>query len=254
MGFHRSLAGVGWISLVSADSTDTYPDPIVLATVTSMTFDLKEEDVDLRGPDLDILDSFPSQRTLSGKITLSDFSSSLLSAVTNGTTVSANRKIGYTTTGAIPSTPFEVTVPLTTPTRTFATDCGVINLTDGKPMTRAATATGSNVYSVNTTTGLYTFNTADSTDQYLIYYEATPSSTDGVTSEVAQSLSSTAAPKYGIHVQKTLAGKSWGIYVPSARIPGLSTSFKRDGWSEVTLDWKATLSATSKLFYSYTPD
>lgn len=247
MGYHKALAGMGWVSLVPSGAN---PTPIHLATVSGMTLDVKEDDVDLRGADLDIIDSFPSQRTVSGKITLSDFSNSLLAAVTNGVTVAAGSKIGASHSAAIPTTPFQITV---TNGATFADDLGVINLTDGKAMTRGATATGTNVYAVDTATGVYTFNTADAADSVLIQYRYTAAST-GTSATVAAAASSTAAPKYGIHVYKTLAGKSWGIFIPAARIPGLSTSFKRDGWSEVSLDFKATLDATNKLLYTYGPE
>jgi hypothetical protein len=246
MGYHKSLAGMGWVSLVGSGAT---PTPIHLATATSMSLEVKEEDVDLRGADLDIIDSFPSQRTISGKLTISDFSNSLLAAVTNGVTITAGRPIGYSHSAAIPTTPFQITVPNGA---TFVKDLGVINLTDGKPMTAGATATAAGVYAVSAL-GVYTFHTADAGDTVLINYSATAAA-DGTTAEVAAALSSAAAPKFGIHVFKTLAGKSWGIYVPAARIPGLSVSFKRDGWSEVSLDWKAVLSATSKILYTYGPE
>jgi hypothetical protein len=250
VAYHKSLAGVGWISLVPSG---TYPDTVVLDTVTGITLDITEEDADLWGPGLDILDSFPTQRTVSGQITCSAFSTSLLYALTNGVTVAANRPIGYTHQATIPTTPFQITVPLTAPTRSFTTDLGVINLTNGVQMTAESTATASNVYAVDSGTGTYTFNTADSGDSVLIYYRATPSTADGKTAEIAVP-STVSAPKYGLHCYRTLAGKSWGIYVPAARIPKLGASFKRDTWGEVTLEWKATLDANNKLFYAYGPE
>lgn len=251
MGYHKSLAGVGWISTVPSDVN---PTPLVLATVSSLSLDVKEEDSDLQGDNIDILDSFPTKRVISGKIQTNDFSASLLAMVTNGVTVTSGRPSGYIHTGVVPATPFQVTVPLTNPVRTFTRDLGVINLSDGKAMTRGATSTGSNVYAVNESTGQYTFNTADAGDSFLIYHDATPTTADGVSAVMSAVTSALAAPKFGIHVRKTLAGKSWGVYIPAARIPGLSGSFKREGWSDTSLEWKATTDATGKIIYLYSPE
>jgi hypothetical protein len=248
MAYHKALPGVGWVSLVPSG---TYPSPILCETVTGFTYQMEETDVDLVGADIDVIDSFPGSRMLSGTITLSDFSNSMLAAATNGVTVTANRPIGYSYSTTIPTTPFQITAPVTTPTRTFVRDLGVINLTQGKAMTQAAAA-AAGVYSLSG--GTYTFHTDDAGDSVMINYSATITAVDGSTATVIKPGSGLAAPKYGLHVYKTLAGKSWGIYIPAARIPKLGGSFKRDGWSEVTIDWKATLDATNNLAYSYMPE
>lgn len=244
MAYHKAIAGAGWVSLIPNGVTN--PTPIHVALVSGSTFDLKEEYADLRGEGPDILDRFRTARTLSGKLTISEFSVGLLGAATGGVTVSAGTKLGASHSAVIPTTPFQITV---TNGATFADDMGVINLTDGKQMTRGATASATNVYSVNTTTGVYTFNTADAGDSVLIMYRYTAASQDQ-TAAVAAVTNDTGA-KYAIHCYATKAGKSWGFYVPSASIPGLSASFKRDGWSEVSLDWTAMLSSTNELFYMY---
>lgn len=243
MGFHRSLPGVGWISIVPDASN---PDPICLVTVSGMTVDVNETDADLRGDGPDIIDSFVSEREVTGQITLSDFSTSLIAAVTSGVAVTPGSKIGAQHAATIPTTPFQITV---TQGATFADDLGVINLTDGKPMVRDATASATNVYSVNTTTGVYTFNTADAADSVLIMYRYTAATTD-TTAKIAKATSSTAA-KFALHCYASKAGKTWGMVVPAARLPGISAAFKRDGWSDITIKWKAVLSATDELFYMY---
>jgi hypothetical protein len=249
MAYHKALAGVGWVSLIPVSGT--YPAPILLETVTGMTIDIEETDVDLVGADIDVLDSFPSSRTVSGTITLSDYSNSMLAALTNGVTVTANRPIGYSYTAAIPTTPFQLTAPVTNPARTFVKDMGIINLTAAKAMVPGAAA-AAGVYSLSG--GVATFHTDDSGDNVLWNYTATITAVDGTTATIDKPGSGLSAAKYGLHCYKTLAGKSWGIYVPAARIPKLGASFKRDGWSEITLDWKATLDANNHLYYMYAPE
>lgn len=58
----------------------------------------------------------------------------------------------------IPTTPFQITV---TNGATFVDDYGVINNATGLPFTRVASGPVAGQYSVNTTTGVYTFASAD---------------------------------------------------------------------------------------------
>ena len=242
MAYHKSLAGLGWVSLVPSG---TYPDPIHLAEIESIDLNVTEEDADLEDASGDIIDSFTTKRVIEGTITLKDISGSLLAAATRGGTVTTGSLQGYSQTSTIPTTPFQVTV---TNSVTFSQDLGVIDLTSGKPMTCAATATGTGVYAV--ALGVYTFNTADAGHSVLINYRAT--TTTGVITDIASATS--ASPYFGLHCYQTIATKPWGIYVPAARIPGISAKFSKAGWSDVTLKWKATRDGSNKFFYLYSPE
>lgn len=246
--YHKSLAGVGWISLVPGGSN---PDPVVLAEVDELGFDSDESQEDLEDENGDVIDAFVTKRVISGTISLKDFANSLLAMVTRGVTITPGRPIGYTHSAAIPATPFQITVPLTAPTRTFTQDMGVIDLTAGKAMTCDATATGAGVYAVDSA-GQYTFNTADTGHTVLIYYRATPSTADGTTAAIATSASE--ASKYGLHFYNTKAGKSFGLYVPQALIPGISGKFAKGSWVSSSLKWKATKDSNGKLTYWYLPE
>ena len=243
MAYHKSLAGVGWVSLVPSG---TFPDPIHLAEIESLDFNVTEEDSDLEDAAGDVIYSFTTKRVIEGTITLKDISGSLLAASTRGGTVTAAAgKLGYSQTSAIPTTPFTVTV---TNSATFTKDLGVVDLTTGKAMLCDTTSTGTGVYSVSA--GAYVFNTADSTHSVLINYQT--SSTTQVATDIA---SATAASAYfQLHCYNPLAAKPWGIYVPAARLPGLSAKFSKGGWSETTLKWKATKDSSNKYFYLYSPE
>jgi hypothetical protein len=244
MSYHKSVQGVGWVSLVPSG---TYPDPVHLAEIEAMDLNITEEDGDLEDSNGDIIDSFTVKRVIEGTVTLKDISGSLLAATTRGVTVAAGTKQGYAQTSTIPTTPFQITV---TNGATFADDLGVIDLTSGKAMTCAATATGTNVYSV-TAAGVYTFNTADAGHSVLINYRATQAAV-GTTSTIA---SATAAQAYyGLHCYQVIAGKPWGIYVPAARLPGLSAKFGKGGWSDTTIKFKATKDASNNFVHIYLPE
>ena len=244
MSYHKSVQGVGWVSLVPSG---TYPDPVHLAEIEAMDLNITEEDGDLEDSNGDIIDSFTVKRVIEGTVTLKDISGSLLAATTRGVTVAAGTKQGYAQTSTIPTTPFQVTV---TNGATFADDLGVIDLTSGKAMTCAATATGTNVYSV-TAAGVYTFNTADAGHSVLINYRATQAAV-GTTSTIASATQSQAY--YGLHCYQVIAGKPWGIYVPAARLPGLSAKFGKGGWSDTTIKFKATKDASNNFVHIYLPE
>lgn len=244
MSYHKSVQGVGWVSLVPYG---TYPDPVHLAEIEAMDLNITEEDGDLEDSNGDIIDSFTVKRVIEGTVTLKDISGSLLAATTRGVTVAAGTKQGYAQTSTIPTTPFQITV---TNGATFADDLGVIDLTSGKAMTCAATATGTNVYSV-TAAGVYTFNTADAGHSVLINYRATQAAV-GTTSTIASATQSQAY--YGLHCYQVIAGKPWGIYVPAARLPGLSAKFGKGGWSDTTIKFKATKDASNNFVHIYLPE
>src|SRR5271157_2457795 len=59
---------------------------------------------------------------------------------------------------SIPTTPYQITVANAA---TFAQDVGVINYATGLPLTLVASSPAAGQYSVNTTTGVYTFSSVD---------------------------------------------------------------------------------------------
>jgi hypothetical protein len=234
MAYHKALQGVGWVSIVPGG---TNPDPIHLAEIEALDFNVNEEDSDLEDGNGDIIDSFTAKRSIEGTITLKDITPQLIAAATRGVTVSTGIVQGFAQTGVIPSTPFQITV---TEGATFATDLGVIDLTAGKPMTCDATATGAGVYAVSAA-GVYTFNTADATHTVLINYRATKAATG---SKALIDSATSAQTYFGLHCKTTTATKPWGIFVPAARLMGISVKFSKAAWSDTTLKWKATKHAT----------
>jgi hypothetical protein len=246
MSYHKSLAGVGWVSIVPGG---TYPDPVHCAEVESIDWNETTETSNLEDEDGDVIDTFVTKRVIEGTISLKSFSNSLIALTSRGVTVTTGSKIGYSQTSTIPATPFEITV---TNGATFADDLGVIDLTTSKPMTAAATATGTGVYAVNTTTGVYTFNTADAAHSVLISYRSTAAST-GTTATIAAAASASTT-KFGLHCYRNRNGTPSGFYVPQAVLHGLSAKFAKGGWSDSTIKFTATKDASGNLAYLYGPE
>ncbi len=91
-------------------------------------------------------------------------------ATTGGTGTGLTVTTTQTVSGVVVSPPFNFTgaVPYA---GTFAADLGVQNASTGASLKRVATAPATGQYAVNTTTGIYTFNTADAGNAILINYQ-----------------------------------------------------------------------------------
>jgi hypothetical protein len=248
MGYHKAVPGAGFLALRPYGATN--PSGVELARIASVSIDVKEEDVPLLDENGDELDAFVKSQTVTGKFEVTEFSAQLFSAASRGSTVSAGGKIGGVHTGVIPTTPFQITPSVSG--GTFAEALVVVDLTAGKRMTRGATATGAGVYSVNETTGVYTFNTADAGHTVLIRYRYT-STTAGQTTEIA-AVAASASAKFELYGINLTAGFQSGFYVPYARIPGFSVSLKPDGWSASSLEFRALLSPIGKKIFFYSPE
>lgn len=250
MAYHKSIHGVG--GRVYFVPSGTNASKVSLAVIKNWTFELSQESSDLQGSGLDLLDTLPIKRSLKGKLSLSDFSSSIIAAVTSGTTISAGVKLGTTYQTTVPSTPFQVT-PTPPGSGTFYKDLGVVDLDAKKEMTCAATATGTGVYAVNESTGQYTFNTADATHNVLISYSYSVAGS-GQTLEIASASAGVASSTYALHFYGSAGGKSYGIYIPACRLPNLSLTMAPDAWSDVSVDYTAFLDGSNKLAYTYLPE
>ena len=247
MGYHKSLAGVGAVTAIPSGAN---PANIDLAVISSLKFDHEEEDVDLEGDGLDVLDSYVASRKVTGTIEVSEFSSKLVNMVTTGVTVTPSlSKIGATHSAVVPTTPFQITPPATG--GTWDTTLVVVDLTAGKQLTQVASAPATGQFSV--TAGVYTFASAD-TGHTIFFRYRLASAAAGVQAKVAAASGGGASAKYQLHCYNGNAGKNSGIYIPAARIPGFSAAFEKKGWVKTTLKWKAMIDANNDLYYTWTPE
>jgi hypothetical protein len=246
VAYHKSIAGIGGrIYLVPSGAN---PSPTQLAVIKSWTLDLSQDMLDLRGSSLDLLDTLPVKRTVKGKLSLNDFSTTLVGAVTSGTTISAGVTLGALETSAVPATPYQITV---TNSAQFVKDLGVIDYTSAKELTNVASTPATGQYSYSA--GVYTFAAADTTHSMGISYSYTVAAS-GKTVQVAAANAGVASTTYALHVYGSAGGKSYGFYLPSVRIPNLSLSMSPDQWSDVSCDFTAFLDSNNKLFYAYLPE
>lgn len=117
-----------------------------------------------------------------GKITFGQFNGRVINELFFGGSSAGGQKLVVDSeSGSIPGTPYAVTVANGA---TFADDLGVVGVVSGVPMTRVSTGPTTGQYSVNTTTGVYTFAAADTLLAVKISYSWT--TTGGQTFTISQ--------------------------------------------------------------------
>ena len=94
-----------------------------------------------------------------GKITFGQFNGRVINELFfGGSSAGGQTLVVDSESGSIPTTPYQITVANGA---TFSVDLGVVGVVSGVPLTRVASGPTTGQYSVNTTTGVYTFASAD---------------------------------------------------------------------------------------------
>lgn len=239
MAANNAFFSVGSLMFVPSG---TNPTPIQIGTLEDVSLEASQDLVPLNGEK-----GFPAayakgRGKITGKAKTAYLNADLITAVIDGSAkTTGTKKIIRDETASIPTTPFQVTVAQGA---TFYVDLGVQDLTTGTQMTRGATATGAGVYAVNTTTGVYTFNTADSGHSVAISYAYTVAgsgSTVTVTNTVMGQPNS-----YQMLLGNTPAsGTSILVEFPAVYIPSLSLAMKAGAWTETNLSFEVAANSAN---------
>lgn len=152
-----------------------------------------------------------------------------------GQTVTVGQELGaFNETHTIPATPFQVTV---TNAADFVDDLGVFDALTGTQYTRVSATPSAGQYSVNTTTGVYTFNTADAGDSVYINYTYTESTT-GNTITIDQKLMGV-TPTFQAWFQQSFNNKMVTIKLLACVSNKLSFPTKLDDFVVQEFDFQA---------------
>ena len=165
------MFGSGVMTITPAGST---PTPINIGLLQEGQITAKSTVKELFGQYRDPLAIGAGTRKWTGKAKVARFSANVLNAIYFGGTVAA----GMTTTAyEAQSVPGSSTYTVTVNNAThFASDLGVIYAATGLPMKRVSSVATAGQYSVNTSTGVYTFDSADASAAVIINYTWTNSS------------------------------------------------------------------------------
>lgn len=161
--------------IVTAVPTGSNPTPVPFGVLQEVNLDLTWAEVELYGEYQFPVAAARGKAKFGGTAKWGRFSPLALNSVFTGSSIATGETKGVgNEPGTIPGTPYQITV---TNGATFVDDLGVIDLTTGLQLTRVASSPATGQYSVNTTTGVYTFAAADTTHTVWISYSYRSAST-----------------------------------------------------------------------------
>jgi hypothetical protein len=155
--------------------SDTHPTPTQIRVLQSSSLSMKSSNKELFGQNIFPVAVGRAQIKVTGKIKFAESSPRLVrdfvggannSLMSAGQTLVANNEAQ-----SVPgSSTYTITV---NNAATFATDLGVVYQATGEPLTNVASVAAAGQYSVNTTTGVYTFYSGDASASLYISYAYT---------------------------------------------------------------------------------
>lgn len=222
------------------------PTPMKLMDLQEGAFDFGAESKKLFGQN-----SYPAavgiaKRNIGVKIKQARVLAKAWNALFFGQTVTAGIiGIRTDTTGtAIPTTPFTITV--TPPASgTFSADLGVLDA-NGIPMTRVASAPAAGQYSVNTTTGAYTFASADTGKIVYINFKYTATSTTASRQTVTNQPMGY-APLFSCDLSVIYQGKETYFGLPACMASKMGIAFKNDDFAIPEFEFEAMDNGTGNV-------
>lgn len=182
------------------------------------------------------------------KVDLKAKSATINSGIFNQSFFGQTQTVGGLTTilneaDSVPgSTTFTITVAQAA---TFKTDLGVVYAATGIRLTRVASLTAVGQYSVNTTTGVYTFFSGDASAAVLISYSYTLASGAQLITITNQLMGS--APQFQVNLTNTYAGKLFALQLNACISTKLSLPFKNEDWTITEIDISAFADASNTL-------
>lgn len=145
--------------------------------------------------------------------------------------------------GTVGSSPFNVTVANGA---TFVDDLGVFDGVTGLPYQRVGTPSVTGQYSVNLTTGVYTFFSGDVGKAVFIDYTFKSSTAAGLQLALSQQLSGT-TPSFGIILATKYNGKALYLNLVACVSDKLSLATKMDDFMVPEFDFEAMANAAGSV-------
>ena len=229
----------------TAQNLATNPTPQYFGTVQEISVEFSATIKELRGnlqfPD----DTAIADKKISGKITFGKievsvfnqlfFADSYTSGVTGMQPFEAH---------AVPTTPYQVTIA-PPGSGAYIIDLGVRYAATGVELTKVASGPTVGQYSVNTSTGVYTFAAADSLANVQISYTYT--STAGNTLTVNNQLQGY-GPQFELWLTEPYSGTGNGLHIYAAKAGKMAAPRKRDDYTIMDLEWQGFANAGGKVF------
>ncbi len=231
----------------------TNPTPFQVGVIQNVKFTLGADIKTLFGQNQWPVDSAIGKRTIKGSFEFAQISNFLLS---QGFTADA------ITTGVIQDVPAEAqTVPASstytitvTNSAHFVGDRGVTYQATGIALTKVTSVAAAGQYSVNISTGVYTFFSADASAAVFIAYTYSIAATG--TTLTAANHAMGFGPVLGLDVWFPYENGSGGLagigfYFPNVRLGKIDAATKVDDYTMYTTDFEAFAGAAGNPFDSY---
>lgn len=219
----------------ASGATIAQPTPINFGTMQSSEIEFKFELKELFGDKQFAVAVGRSKGTVTGKASFADLRMGMLESLVFGTTTATGLiAVQYDTVGAN----FAASVTVTPPSSgTYDADLGVINAATGVPLKRVAASPALGEYSVNTSTGAYTFN-AGQTGKGYFNYRYTSTSPTTAKKLTLTNLPMGYAPSFRTDLYVAYGGKSYVMTLNKCISEGIKLGNKNDDFSTPDLSFK----------------
>lgn len=223
------------------------PTPVILGTMQDVSLDLSTEIKSLYGSKRYPIAVGQGKGKTEIKAKYAEIDGGVMGSLFFGKTSTAGIKAAvFDSAGTIPGTPYQLTV--TPPsTGTFVADLGVVFSATGVQLTRVASAPATGQYSVNTTTGVYTFASADTAKAVAISYEYSAAAGGNVWTMTNETMGYT--PSFTLLLQNGYDGKNMVCKLNRCVSGKLSVPLKSDDFAVYDFEAEAFADAAGTLGY-----
>jgi hypothetical protein len=178
---------------------------------------------------------------VTGKAKVASISGIAMAALFFGSAVSAGQVgFAYGEAAAVPAVSTYTVTPANS--ATFQADYGVVYVATGNPFTRVASGPAAGQYSVNETTGVYTFAAADANAAILVSYQYGITGT-GEKFTIANAQLGT-NPTFQVAMKNTFQNKTYTLFLNSCMSNKLSMGTKLEDFVTPEFDWNAFADAS----------
>jgi len=213
-------------------------------TIQDVDVEFSQKLVSLYGQNKFPDDVAPSDMKLSGKAKFAFLDIDIYNQLYFAETISTGQKIMQPNeVEAIPATPYQITI-VPPASGVFNEDLGVYAADFSFKYTKVASSPATTQYSVNETTGVYTFAAADTLLSVAISYVYTV--TTGKTMTVTNHIQGY-GPKFELWLAEPYQGNN-GLHIYSARAGKMSNPLKRDGYVISDFEFEGFANQAKKVF------
>ena len=230
------------------------PTPIKLGILQDCSIDLSWDTKELHGQNQFPVDIGRGKGKMSGKAKYAQIGSAQFNTFIAGQTIATGQTLvsAATTPVAIPATPFTIT-PTVPGSGVFAADLGVRSGLTGVPLIRVASGPAAGQYSVNTTTGVYTFASADNVSGLTVFIDFRYTLTTGKTVNITN-LPMGDIPTFMMELFLRKNGLATYIRIPNCVTSKFQLATKQDDFTIPDFDFMGFADVAGNAYYMSTSE